>query len=85
MDLVEHAAPPNTTVVVFESEHHATLLPWARAVRLPINRRCGPALVLLRSDLSKNVELLVLRHENQVLRRRLKGRGDDPALVPGDR
>jgi transposase InsO family protein len=30
--------------------------------------------VLLRSDLSKDVELLVLRHENQVLRRQLRGR-----------
>jgi putative transposase len=31
-------------------------------------------LVLVRSDLSKDVELLVLRHENQVLRRQLSGR-----------
>jgi putative transposase len=30
--------------------------------------------VLVRSDLSKDIELLVLRHENQVLRRRLGGR-----------
>jgi hypothetical protein len=30
--------------------------------------------VLLRSDLSKEVELLVLRHENQVLRRHVRGR-----------
>ena len=30
--------------------------------------------VLVRSDLSKDVELLVLRHENQVLRRQLSGR-----------
>jgi len=30
--------------------------------------------VLVRSDLSKDVELLVLRHENQVLRRQLNGR-----------
>jgi len=29
--------------------------------------------VLVRSDLSKDVELLVLRHENQVLRRQLGG------------
>lgn len=29
--------------------------------------------VLVRSDLSKDVELLVLRHENQVLRRKLRG------------
>jgi hypothetical protein len=30
--------------------------------------------VLDRSDLSKDAELLVLRHENQVLRRQLSGR-----------
>ncbi|MEV4020452.1 hypothetical protein AB0J35_59235 [Nonomuraea angiospora] len=30
--------------------------------------------VLVRADLSKDVELLVLRHENQVLRRQLGGR-----------
>ena len=38
--------------------------------------RCllGLLSVLVRSDLSKDVELLVLRHENQVLRRQLSGR-----------
>jgi putative transposase len=38
--------------------------------------RClfGLLTVLVRSDLSKDVELLVLRHENQVLRRQLGGR-----------
>jgi len=38
--------------------------------------RClfGLLAVLVRSDLSKDVELLVLRHENQVLRRQLGGR-----------
>jgi len=30
--------------------------------------------VLVRSDMSKDAELLVLRHENQVLRRQLSGR-----------
>jgi transposase len=34
----------------------------------------GLLAVLVRSDLSKDVELLVLRHENQVLRRQLSGR-----------
>jgi putative transposase len=38
--------------------------------------RClfGLLSVLVRSDLSKDAELLVLRHENQVLRRQLTGR-----------
>ena len=34
----------------------------------------GLLALLVRSDLSKDVELLVLRHENQVLRRHLRGR-----------
>ncbi len=34
----------------------------------------GLLAVLARSDLSKDAELLVLRHENQVLRRQLSGR-----------
>lgn len=38
--------------------------------------RClfGLLVMLLRSDLSKEAELLVLRHENQVLRRQVRGR-----------
>jgi hypothetical protein len=38
--------------------------------------RClfGLLAVLVRSDLSRDAELLVLRHENQVLRRQLSGR-----------
>jgi selenocysteine lyase/cysteine desulfurase len=35
MNLLAHAAPSGTTAVVFETEHHASLLPWRRAVRLP--------------------------------------------------
>ncbi|WP_256513055.1 aminotransferase class V-fold PLP-dependent enzyme [Actinoallomurus soli] len=38
MNLLAHALPRGTTVVVFESEHHASLLPWgrgSRVVRLP--------------------------------------------------
>jgi putative transposase len=37
--------------------------------------RClfGLLAVLVRSDLSKEAELLVLRHGNQVLRRQLRG------------
>ncbi|GAA4232587.1 aminotransferase class V-fold PLP-dependent enzyme [Actinomadura meridiana] len=35
MNLLAHVAPAGTTVVVFETEHHASLLPWRRSVRLP--------------------------------------------------
>ncbi|MFE0153480.1 integrase core domain-containing protein [Nonomuraea sp. NPDC059007] len=42
----------------------------------------GLLTVLIRSDLSKDVELLVLRHENQVLRRRL---GSQPRWNHTDR
>ena len=39
LNLLAHVLPVDTTVVVFESEHHAALLPWERrhrAVRLPV-------------------------------------------------
>jgi hypothetical protein len=39
-----------------------------------LRRLLGLLAVLVRSDLSKDVELLVLRHENQVLRRQAGGR-----------
>ncbi|ROO90881.1 selenocysteine lyase/cysteine desulfurase [Actinocorallia herbida] len=35
-NLLARAVPQGTSVVVFTSEHHATQLPWRRAVRLPI-------------------------------------------------
>jgi len=35
-NLLAHVLPADTTVVVFDSEHHATLLPWHRPVRLPV-------------------------------------------------
>jgi hypothetical protein len=46
---------------------------WSLLYRL---MRCllGLLVVLVRSDLSKDIELLVLRHENQVLRRQAGGR-----------
>ena len=46
MNLLAQALPPGTTVVVFESEHHAALLPWHRRTasygcRRPPPRRGG--------------------------------------------
>jgi len=40
----------------------------------------GLLAVLVQSDLSKDAELLVLRHENQVLRRQLSGRQRPPDI-----
>lgn len=34
MNLLARSLPEGTTVVVFDTEHHATLLPWAAPVRL---------------------------------------------------
>ncbi len=36
-NLLSHCLPANTTVIVFETEHHASLLPWEqhRVIRLP--------------------------------------------------
>ena len=57
--------------VAWLREHRGVLLSLAyRLVRCLF----GLLAVLVRSDLSKDVELLVLRHENQVLRRQLRGR-----------
>jgi len=46
---------------------------WSIAYRL-VRCLAGLLAVLARSELSKDAELLVLRHENQVLRRQLSGR-----------
>ncbi|MCD0450665.1 aminotransferase class V-fold PLP-dependent enzyme [Actinocorallia sp. API 0066] len=42
-NLLARALPHGTSVVVFASEHHATQLPWRRAVRLPIPSSPGEA------------------------------------------
>ncbi|GAA4199744.1 aminotransferase class V-fold PLP-dependent enzyme [Actinocatenispora rupis] len=42
-NLLAHVLPADATVVVFDSEHHATLLPWRRAVRLPVPDSPGAA------------------------------------------
>jgi len=39
-----------------------------------VRRLFGLLAVLVRAELSKDIELLVLHHENQVLRRQLGGR-----------
>ncbi len=36
-NLLAYALPPGTRVVTFAAEHHANLLPWPAAVRLPLS------------------------------------------------
>jgi selenocysteine lyase/cysteine desulfurase len=42
-NLLAHALPPGTRVVTFAAEHHANLLPWPAAVRLPLPTTPGAA------------------------------------------
>ena len=54
VNLLARALPRDTTVVVFSSEHHATLLPWRRrdTVRLPVPGSTRDAEVLLQNALA---------------------------------
>ncbi len=53
LNLLAHCLPRRTTTYVFESEHHATLLPWgARTVRLPVPASPADALALLEDALA---------------------------------
>jgi selenocysteine lyase/cysteine desulfurase len=51
--LLSKALPSRTTVFVFDSEHHSTLLPWGRqrTVRLPIPQSIADARALLEDAL----------------------------------
>jgi selenocysteine lyase/cysteine desulfurase len=54
LNLLGRSLPRDTTTFVFESEHHAALLPWnpSRTVRLPVPGSVADALVLLRDALA---------------------------------
>ncbi len=54
-NLLAAALPRDTTVIVFASEHHATLLPWnpRRTVRLPVPATPADAAALLREGLAE--------------------------------
>ena len=54
LNLLARALPRDTTVYVFESEHHAALLPWnpKRTVRLPVPGSARDAVILLESALA---------------------------------
>ena len=43
LNLLARAVPTGTTVVTWAGEHHASLLPWQRAVRLPVPESPGAA------------------------------------------
>ncbi|GGM70931.1 aminotransferase class V-fold PLP-dependent enzyme [Dactylosporangium sucinum] len=46
-NLLARALPAGTTVVTFDTEHHANLLPWADVVRLPAPRSAEEAVASL--------------------------------------
>ena len=54
--LLSKALPARTTVFVFDSEHHSTLLPWGRfrTVRLPVPKSVEDAVSLLEEALTTN-------------------------------
>jgi selenocysteine lyase/cysteine desulfurase len=53
LNLLARCLPRRTTTFVFESEHHAALLPWnpSRTVRLPVPGSAQDALILLEDAL----------------------------------
>jgi len=55
LNLLARSLPRDTTTFVFESEHHAALLPWnpRRTVRLPVPASVDDALLLLEDALSE--------------------------------
>ena len=58
-NLLARALPRDTTVIVFETEHHATLLPWParNTVRLPVPASVADAEALLRTGLKETAHL----------------------------
>ncbi|HEX2705543.1 MAG TPA: aminotransferase class V-fold PLP-dependent enzyme [Candidatus Lustribacter sp.] len=55
VNLLARTLPAGTTVVVFASEHHSTLLAWPQAtVRLPVPRSVGAALASLEAVLASD-------------------------------
>ena len=52
LNLLARALPAGTTVYGWDGEHHANLLPWARAVRLPVPAEPGEAATQLAGALA---------------------------------
>ncbi|GAB1640528.1 aminotransferase class V-fold PLP-dependent enzyme [Krasilnikovia sp. MM14-A1259] len=53
LNLLAHALPLGTTVVTFDAEHHANLLPWRRPVRLPAPSSPDAAVAALDAALTR--------------------------------
>jgi selenocysteine lyase/cysteine desulfurase len=53
LNLLARAVPPNTTVVGWAGEHHANMLPWSDAVRLPVPASPEAAVRSLEAALSQ--------------------------------
>jgi selenocysteine lyase/cysteine desulfurase len=71
MNLLAHALPRDTSVFVFRTEHHASLLPWRgrRTVRLDVPGSAEDAAILLDEALGANAathRLLVLTGASNV-------------------
>ncbi|OJF12668.1 aminotransferase class V-fold PLP-dependent enzyme [Couchioplanes caeruleus] len=47
LNLLAHVVPAGTTVVTFDAEHHANLLPWREPVRLGVPRSAAEAVSTL--------------------------------------
>ncbi len=52
LNLLARAVPEGTTVIGWDGEHHANLLPWASAVRLPVPSEPGEAAAQLAEALA---------------------------------
>jgi hypothetical protein len=94
-NLLARTLPADTTVVVFASEHHSTLLPWGTrtsgaTVTLPVPRTVEDGLAWLDSALAESTgahTLVVVVRRLERHRRGLAGRADrrrgPPARRPG--
>jgi len=58
LNLLARSLPAGTTTFVFESEHHAALLPWdpARTIRIPVPASEQDALILLEDALRQSAK-----------------------------
>jgi len=53
LNLLARALPPGTTVIGWDGEHHANLLPWARITHLPVPASPAEAVSQLEAELAR--------------------------------